>query len=580
MEDAPDGMVIEWDVPIEMDDGVVLRADVFRPDDDGRHPVILSYGPYAKGWRFQDGYPSAWEALERDHPEVMRGSSNRYQQWEVVDPEKWVPDGYACVRVDSRGAGRSPGYLDHFSPRETSDFAECIEWAGVQVWSNGKVGLTGISYYAINQWQVASRQPPHLAAMCPFEGAADFYRDMTHHGGIYTTFWDNWYEKQIKVVQYGLGERGPVNPNNGVPICGDETLSDEQLQANRAPYGEDVRRRPVDSEWYRERSPRWDRITVPLLSAGNWGGHGLHLRGNVEGFVRSASSQKWLEIHGRPHWTEFYTDYGVELQKRFFGHFLKGDDNGWDRQPPVHLRVRTLDGFVDRDEHEWPLARTAWTRFYLDTASRSLDGEPVADASSTTYDAAGEGVTFDLPPFTDETELTGPFAAKLFVSSSSDDADLFAVVRVYDPNGDEVLFHGANDPHTPIGQGWLRVSHRELDPELSSPYRPYHTHTTRQPLVPGEVYEVDVEIWPASVVVPAGYRLSFTVRSRDYDWGGPPAFLKQFANPLRGCGPLIHDHPEDRTAAVAENEVTLHAGGTHEAYLLAPVVPSAARNVV
>ena len=328
MSEIRDGMLIEWDVPIEMDDGIVLRADIFRPPGDGLHPVILSYGPYAKRWRFSDGYPSAREALERDHPDALEGSSNKYKQWEVVDPEKWVPGGYACVRVDSRGAGRSPGYLDPFSQRETVDFSACIEWAGVQPWSNGKVGLTGISYYAINQWPVAARQPEHLAAICPFEGAADFYRDMSHHGGIYTTFWESWYDKQIDVVQYGLGEDGPTNPNNGVLICGDETLSREQRLANRAPFGDDVKTRPIDSEWYRERSANWDRITVPLLSAGNWGGHGLHLRGNVEGFVRAASEQKWLEIHGNAHWAEFYTDYGVALQRRFFDHFLKGEDNG------------------------------------------------------------------------------------------------------------------------------------------------------------------------------------------------------------------------------------------------------------
>ena len=570
MAEAPEGITIEWDVPIAMDDGLVLSADVFRPADSGQHPVILSYGPYAKGWRFQDGYPSAWEAIERDHPDVLEGSTNTYQQWEVVDPEKWVPDGYVCVRVDSRGAGRSPGYLDHFSPRETADFAECIEWAGTQPWSNGKVGLTGISYYAINQWHVASRQPEHLAAICPFEGAADFYRDMSHHGGIYTNFWDNWYTKQIKGVQYGLGERGPINPNNGVPICGDETLSEEQLEANRARFGHDIKSRGVDSEWYRERSAQWDRITVPLLAAGNWGGHGLHLRGNVEGFVRAASEQKWLEIHGNAHWAEFYTDYGVALQKRFFGHFLKGEDNGWDRQPPVHLRVRTLDGFVDRDEHEWPLARTQWTKLYLDADSKALSPHPPGSPGTVTYNAASEGITFDLPPFEEDTEVTGPSAAKLFVSSSTDDADLFVVLRVFAPNGDEVLFHGANDPHTPIAQGWLRASHRALDPQLSTPYRPYHTHIDPQPLQPGTPYELDVEIWPTSIVIPAGYRLSFTVRSRDYEWDGPPAFLKQFANPLRGCGPLIH---EGRPAAVADNDVTLKTGGNQPAFLLVPVVP-------
>ena len=140
-----DGMRVEWDVPIRMDDGLVLRADVFRPVFKGRYPVILSYGPYAKGLAFQDGYPSAWQRMAEKHPDVTAGSSNLYQSWEVVDPEKWVPDGYVCVRVDSRGAGRSPGYLDVWSPRETDDLYQCVEWAGTQAWSNGKVGILGTS---------------------------------------------------------------------------------------------------------------------------------------------------------------------------------------------------------------------------------------------------------------------------------------------------------------------------------------------------------------------------------------------------------------------------------------------------
>lgn len=155
-----DGMRIDWDVPISMDDGVVLRADVFRPVDDGRYPPLLTYGPYAKGLAFQDGYGDSWDVMVRDHPDVAAGSSNLYQNWEVVDPEKWVPHGYVCVRVDSRGCGRSPGEVNPFSPRETRDFAACIEWAGTQSWSNGKVGLTEflITRLINGRWPHCSRR--------------------------------------------------------------------------------------------------------------------------------------------------------------------------------------------------------------------------------------------------------------------------------------------------------------------------------------------------------------------------------------------------------------------------------------
>src|SRR5690606_14351593 len=165
-----DGMKIDWDVPIEMDDGVVLRCDVYRPIEDGKYPVIITYGPYGKGLHFEDLYTEQWRRMCEMHPDVPAGSTNKYQNWEVVDPEKWVPDGYVCVRVDSRGAGRSPGLLDIWSLREAQDFKICIDWAGVQPWSNGKVGINGISYYAMNAWKTASLQPKHLAAICTWEG--------------------------------------------------------------------------------------------------------------------------------------------------------------------------------------------------------------------------------------------------------------------------------------------------------------------------------------------------------------------------------------------------------------------------
>ena len=569
-----DGMRIDWDVLIKMEDGLVLRADVFRPDGDKRHPVILSYGPYAKGLAFQDGYPSAWTRMVAEHPDVAYGSTNQYQNWEVVDPEKWVPDGYACVRVDSRGAGRSPGYIDHFSPRETKDFYNCIEWAGVQAWSNGKVGLNGISYYGINQWQVASLQPPHLSAMCIWEGSADWYRDMTHHGGILSTFWANWYDMQVKTVQYGLGERGPRSRVTGELVCGDETLSDKDLQKNRCDFGDDILAHPLDDDYHRARSPVWDKVTVPFLSAANWGGQGLHPRGNFEGFVRAASRDKWLEAHGIEHWTHFYTDYGVGLQKRFFAHYLKGEKNDWDKQPRVQLQVRHVDRFVERHESEWPIARTRWTKFYLDPAGHELVPDSSGTASSASYDALGDGVTFLSAPLPNETEITGPLAARLFVSSSTTDADLFLVFRVFTPDMREVVFMGAIDPHTPAAQGWLRASHRKLDPKLSRDYRPYHAHDEPQPLKPGEVVQLDVELWPTSIVVPAGHRVALSVRGRDYEWQKfTGAKLSNFKNELRGCGPFLHDDPRDRPAAVFGGRNTLHSGPGRESYLLVPVIP-------
>ena len=293
---------------------------------------------------------------------------------------------------------------------------------------------------------------------------------MFYHGGMLCQAVDVWYRRTTTTVQHGLGERSFVSATTGELVTGPETLTDEELAANRADYGADVRSHPLDDGFHRERSAVFDRITVPFLSAGNWGGAGRHLRGNVEGFVRSASRQKWLEIHGREHWTEFYTDYGISLQKRFLDHFLKDIDNGWDKQPPVMLRIRTVDGdFIDRTENEWPIARTDWTTWHLDPAAGTLSLDPPSEPAQASFAALDDpGITMTTPPMTADTEITGPVAATLYVSSTTTDADIFAVLRVFDPDGNEVVLQGAVDPHTPIGQGWLRASHRELDPALST----------------------------------------------------------------------------------------------------------------
>ena len=575
MTEFRDGMSIDWDVPIPMEDGVVLRADVFRPPAEGRYPVILTYGPYAKGLLFQEGYPDQWNRMTAQHPDVAAGSSNKYQNWEVVDPEKWVPDGYACVRVDSRGAGRSPGFLDVWSPRETRDFAQCIEWAGTQPWSSGKVGLNGISYYAINQWTVATEQPRHLTAMCAWEGAADFYRDMAYHGGILSTFMRNWYDMQVKTVQHGLGERGARSPVTGEPACGPGTLSESELAANRTDLGADLLAHPLDDDYHRGRSPDWSRVVVPFLSAANWGGQGLHPRGNFESFVRAASPNKWLEVHGLEHWTHFYTDYGRLLQKRFFDYFLKGEQNGWDREPRVHLQIRHLDRFVERYENEWPIARTRWTKFYLNPQDLTLSARPPGSPARAEYDALGDGLTFTSAPLEAETEITGPIAARLFLSSSTSDADVFVIVRAFAPDGTEVVFQGAIDPHTPLAQGWLRASHRKLDESLSTEYRPYHTHDQEQKLEPGLAVRLDLEVWPTSIVLPAGYRVAVSVRGKDYVYpGGSGGKIASFKNELTGCGPFIHDDPVNRPSAIFGGKNALHAGPGQPAYVLLPIVPA------
>ena len=297
------------------------------------------------------------------------------------------------------------------------------------------------------------------------------------------------------------------------------------------------------------------------------------MRGNAEGFVRAASRQKWLELHGLEHWTHFYTDYGRLLQKRFFDYFLKGIDNGWVNEPRVRLQIRYIEGFAERMENEWPIAGTRWTKLYLNPADQSLSSIPAAEGC-VEFDASGDGITFLSPPLERESEITGPSAVKLFVSSSTTDADIFLVLRIFSPEGNEVVFRGAIDPHTPISQGWLRASHRKLNPELSTPYRPYHTHDEKQPLKPGEIVELDVEIWPTSIMVPTGYRIGLTVRGKDYEYPGPSGGrIASFKNELKGCGPFLHDDPRDRPPEIFAGKTTLHSGPDRAASLLLPIIP-------
>jgi predicted acyl esterase len=569
-----DGMRIDWDAPIPMEDGVTLRADVFRPTADGAYPVILSYGPYAKGLSFQEKYKANWARLIKAAPEVLEGSSNKYQNWELVDPEKWVPDGYICVRVDSRGAGRSPGVLDIWSAREAQDLYECIEWAGVQPWSNGKVGIHGISYYAMNQWQVGALRPPHLAALCIWEGSSDYYREVCRHGGILCNFVRSWYPRQVVSVQHGVGTRGAKSVVTGEWVAGPETLSEEELAENRSDPPAEIKRRRFVDAYYSSHTADVTQIEAPLLSAANWGGVGLHPRGNFEGWQRAGSKQKWLEVHGHTHFTHFYSRYGEALQRRFFGHFLKGEDTGWDKQPRVSLNIRHPgEKFVPRSESEWPLARTQWTKYFLDPQKQVLTTQAPAREASLGYETTGDGVTFKLPPMSEPLEITGPVAAKLWVSSETTDADLFLVLRLFDPDGQEVSFVGSNDPRTPIGIGWLRASHRKLDAERSTPHRPWHTHDEAWPLEPGKPVELDVEIWPTSIVVPPGYQLTLTIRGKDHEVDGKDAAPPHASYPMRGVGPFLHIDPDDRPDSIFACRNTLHFSADRQPYLLLPVIP-------
>ena len=327
---------IDKDLDIQTRDGMRLKADVFRPRGSGRFPAIINLGSYQK----DKHWVPPLDLEEKDNP---------YMNWETVNPLWWVPRGYAAVRVDGRGSGKSPGQTDPFSLQEALDFYDAIEWAARQPWCNGNVGLLGISYFAMTQWFVANLKPPSLKAIIPWEGAADMYRDFAFHGGLFCFgFVANWYMNHM--AHHTLGKLYESNP---------DTFSKNWVWH--------FMRDNLDRGQYRGRQAEWDKLELPVYTVGNWSGMGLHLRGNTEAFVQAKSKHKKLRIHAGTHYHPFYAEEARHDQIRFFDHWLKGKQNGVMDEPPVKLLIRTGGGkgYKFRYENEWPIKRTKWTKFFL-----------------------------------------------------------------------------------------------------------------------------------------------------------------------------------------------------------------------
>ncbi|MDP6173568.1 MAG: CocE/NonD family hydrolase, partial [Rhodospirillales bacterium] len=283
------------DVAVPLRDGANVYADVYLPEAEGKYPVLMTYGPYGKDCHISQFLGEGWDAMTAKYPEVLSDSSGKYIVFERPNPEPWVPHGYAVVQMDCRGSGRAPGKLDVNSPQEFRDFHDAIEFIGGQDWCSGKVGLLGISYYAAGQWMTASYKPKYLAAILPWQGTCDFYRDRTRHGGIFCAgFVHRWWNNSVLNNQHGNGESPLSDFINGEPTTGGESFTQGQLEANREDYIDNVRAHPLLDDWYAERSADLTKIDVPALVVANWSGLGLHLRGTIQGFPGIASKDKWL----------------------------------------------------------------------------------------------------------------------------------------------------------------------------------------------------------------------------------------------------------------------------------------------
>jgi predicted acyl esterase len=539
-------LIVEKDVKIPMRDGAYLYADVFRPDGGAeRFPCIMSLGPYQK-----DKY---WHA-----PHDLEEEPNEYMNWETVNPLWWCPRGYSLVRIDTRGTGKTPGKSEPSSPQEAIDSYDACEWIAKQPWCTGRVGALGISYLAAFQWRMANLQPPSLRAIMPWEGRADQYRDQAYHGGIFAIgFIGQWYLNQT--AQNLLGRPRHYNPD-----AFNNNLIWEYM------------RNDLDSDYWRACSAQWDKIKVPVYSVGNWSGFAMHLRGNTEAFMCAASKHKKLRIHSGSHFHPFYREEARLDQLRWFDHWLKELDTGIMDEPPVKLEIRTGGSrtpYAFRFENEWPIARTRWTKMFLridgeqsthgDKAEGALVTSNPASGATISYPAgtpphghehARNGISFETAPMSEDTEVTGPLVLNVWISSTSEDADIHATLRNIDPDGKDVCEVGQRGDALPcVTKGWLRASHRKLDPEKTLPYRPYHAHNERWWLKPGEAVECQVEIWSTSMVFKKGHKLRLDITARD------------------GVGTQHFTHFNNDYNAGATN--TIYSGGDKQSYLLLPIIP-------
>ncbi|HZK74787.1 MAG TPA: CocE/NonD family hydrolase [Clostridia bacterium] len=515
-----DGMLIEYDAAVAMRDGIEIYADVFRPEGGDQVPVIVAWGPYGKHG------PVKYEIFPKHG--VDPAWLSKYTGFEAPDPLYWTRHGYAVINVDPRGTWNSQGDATFYSAQEALDVYDLIEWAGTQPWSNGKVGMSGVSYLAIVQWRAAAEHPPHLAAINPWEGVSDRYREMAYHGGI--------PENRF----------GPMWRSRRVPY------SNQRVEDTVAMYAD----HPLWDAYWESKTADLSRIEVPAYVVASWSDQGLHTRGTLEGFKRIRSQHKWLVVHGRKKWQYYYEPDNVERLRLFFDHFLKGVDTPLESWPRVRLEVR--DRFYEgevRDESEWPLARTRYEKLYLDASSKTLVPTPLTGEAAVRYEIDGRAEF--VHRFAETTELIGPMKLKLWVAAEgADDMDLFVGVQKLDAGGQLVPFSFLNALEDgPVALGWLRVSHRELDAGRSTPEQPWHTHTNEQRLATGEIVAIEVEIWPSGTRFAPGEQLRLLVQGSDIQQY-PPGVVSMAHTVTRNIGTHV-----------------IHTGGRYDSYLLVPVTP-------
>lgn len=509
-------------MPVVVRDGVILRVNIFRPATEDPVPVLMSVHPYGKDRipaKGRGGKSLNIQYRLMPQPRPIRISA--WTGWEAPDPAVWVQRGYAVVNADMRGSGTSGGTGRLFSDGEAQDYADLIDWAGSQPWSNGKVGLDGVSYLAISQYKVAALRPAHLAAICPWEGFTDLYRDFVYPGGVretgFTILWS-------RITQRAARLEGNLA---------------RQLDAHRE-----------RDAFYDELTPNIPAITVPMLVCGSFSDHNLHTRGAFELFRRAASPQKWLYTHRDGKWSHYYGAQATQTRAAFFDHYLRGVDNGWPQTPRVRLAVHEFGDqpATVHDEDMWPPTDLTWTTLYL--TGTGLQDHPGTPATSSYSNKHGRlRYEWRVPA---DLDLVGPMSLRLYLSATgADDPSVFATVHKIH-NETITRFQGSfGFDGDAVSSGWQRVAFRDLDPDLSAPYRPVHTFTSLTRLAPDEVVQVDVELREQATRFRAGDTLRLEIHGR---W-------PKRRNPATGQFPSGY---RSSTAGTC----TIHTGQSHPSALL------------
>lgn len=550
-------ILMEKDVPVTLRDGTVIYTDVFRPVEEGQYPALLAWSPYGKelgGQMLDDVARRAGVPLS---------ATSGLEKFEGPDPAYWVAKGYVVIQPDTRGAYYSEGNLNFWGSEMARDGCDVIEWAAAQAWSNGKIGMTGNSWLAVSQYFIAGQEPPHLAAIAPWEGFSDAFRESSYRGGI---------------------------PHTVFPEAIFETLASQN-------YVEDhprmIAEHPLLDAYWQDKIARLENIRIPAYVVASYT-NPVHTPGTFASFQKLAAKDKWLRVHATNEWADYYTPANVEDLRKFFDRYLKDEENDWEVTPRVRLSV--LDpgraDIVNRAEEEFPPARTEYYKLFL-RPDHTLNPSSTRKESRGGYDAeeADAKATFTYR-FEEDAELTGYMKLRLFAEAvGSDDMELHVTVEKLDEKGAPVC-DAAGQPI--VSEGFIRLSQRALAPS-SAFYAPVLKGDAEERLREGEVVQADIAISPMGMVYHAGEGVRLTIAPyKPPSEDAVPPFGKALITvpkegytyvpgadvPMAAYGGLEDESPvTGRVAPPPSRNRGRHVfcfGGAHESYLIVPVMPDQA----